>query len=88
MKGPIFLIFLHKQDLQKMIHPTFCITLMKCLTDCRRNLMTYVYLRAMSTCTHHSALQFPFFSQATEFHPTKLLAPSTIQQVLAANFSV
>lgn len=27
MKGPIFLIFLHKQDLQKMIHPKFWITL-------------------------------------------------------------
>lgn len=37
MKGLISLIFPRKQDLQKMIHPKFWITLVKCLTDCSRN---------------------------------------------------
>lgn len=68
MKGTIFLIFLHKQDLQKMIHTKFWITLVKCLTDRRRKGVMNIYTRAMSTCTHHSALQLP--SNLTPSHKT------------------
>lgn len=76
IKGPIFLIFLQPQDLQKMIYPS---QVLNHPTEMPR------WLRREQSSDYGnipSRSQFPSHSQAIHFHPMKPTARWAVQQVI------